>query len=463
MKSASQKASPQHPTLGSVVYRPVIELKAAPGNARVHGARQIQQIAKSILTFGFVSPVLVDANDEVIAGHGRLLAARELGWTEVPTLTLAHLTPAQVKAYRIADNRLTECSSWDDRLLAEQLALLASVELDFDLSVTGFELPEIDLRIQSLEVEPEAEQGLEPAPDAPVVSRLGDLWLLGPHRLYCGNALEPDSYEALLGDQQVDAVFTDPPYNVPISGHVTGKGAIQHREFPMASGEMDSPAFVTFLATFLTQIRTRTLPGAVSFVCMDWRHLEELTAAFRQVGLEPLNLCVWTKDNAGMGSLYRSQHELIYVLRTPGQGHYNAVQLGKYGRHRSNVWPYPGVNSFARKGPEGNVLTFHPTVKPTAMVADALMDVTKRGAKVLDPFVGSGTTILAAERTGRVAYAMELDPAYVDTAIRRWEGATGGKARLATTQETLAEVLASRGAHVPDPVSCPASAGEEAV
>lgn len=432
--------------LGAVVYRAIASLRPAPGNPRAHRLRQIQQIAASIETFGFVSPVLLDAQDEVIAGHGRLLAAQALGWREVPTLTLAHLTPAQVQAYRIADNRLTECSAWDDKLLAEQLALLASVELDFDLSVTGFELPEIDLRIQSLELDAEPEQGLIPDLAQPVISQLGDLWQLGPHRLLCGNALEAASYDTLLGNQPVVAVFTDPPYNVPIHGHVMGKGAIQHREFPMASGEMDRAGFTRFLATVMAHLRARTVPGAVSFVCMDWRHLEELTAAFRTAGLEPLNLCVWAKDNAGMGSLYRSQHELIYVLRTPGEGHYNAVQLGQYGRHRSNVWQYPGVNSFARRGAEGNVLALHPTVKPTAMVADALMDVTRRGESVLDPFAGSGTTLMAAERTGRVAYVMELDPAYVDTIVRRWERATGQQAIHVGTRLGFDALQAQRSA-----------------
>ena len=363
----------------------------------------------------------------VIAGHGRLLAVKHLGWSEVPVIRLEHLTPDQVRAYRIADNRLTDCSTWDERLLAEQLKELAESDLDFDLEAIGFDMPEIDLRIQSLgeiSEEPEDPTG-QTAFDEPPVSVLGDVWQLGPHRIVCGNALEPAAYDVLLGVDRAAMVFTDPPYNVPIAGHVSGKGGIQHREFAMAVGEMTQAEFTAFLSEFLACAKQACAAGALLFVCMDWRHLRELSAAGEAQGLELKNLCVWDKGCGGMGSLYRSQHELVFVYKAGNAAHTNNVQLGRFGRNRTNVWNYPGINSFARQTGEGNLLALHPTVKPVALVADAILDASERGEIVLDPFLGSGTTIIAAEKTGRRGYGIELDPRYVDTAIRRWQRLTG--------------------------------------
>jgi DNA modification methylase len=373
----------------------------------------------------------------VIAGHGRLLACRELGITEAPTLCLDHLTPAQARAFMIADNRLTEIATWDDRLLAQQLKDLSLLGLDFSLEVIGFEIGEIDLRIASLEDMPE--QADDPA-DAvtelslgPPVSKLGDLWVLGRHRISCGNALDPDAFAALMGEERAAVVFTDPPYNVPIDGHASGLGAIHHRPFPMASGEMDEVEFAAFLGQSCRNLAAFSADGSLHYVCMDWRHLGELLAAGREAYGELKNLCVWVKDNAGMGSLYRSQHELVFVFKQRGGSHRNNVQLGQFGRNRSNVWQYPGVNSFARSTAEGNLLALHPTVKPVAMVADAILDCTARGEIALDAFLGSGTTVIAAERVGRRCCGLELDPAYVDTAIRRWQALTGGTTRHAAS------------------------------
>jgi DNA modification methylase len=425
----------------AIIYRRIDELTLDPSNPRCHNKKQIRQIANSIETFGFNVPILIDRDGNVIAGHGRLLAAREVGMTEVPTLCLDHLTPAQVRAFGIADNRLAEIATWDDRLLAQQLKDLSLIGLDFSLEVTGFEMAEIDLRIASLEDVPD--RGDHPGdvvpniPVGPAISKIGDQWLLGRHRLLCGSALETAAFTALMGEERAAMVFTDPPYNVPIDGHATGLGAIHHRPFPMASGEMDRAEFTAFLGEALRNLAAFSINGALNFICMDWRHLDELLAAGRDAYGGLKNLCVWVKDNAGMGSLYRSQHELVFVFKRGCQGHRNNVQLGQFGRNRSNVWHYPGANSFARCGEEGNLSALHPTVKPVAMVADTILDCSARGDIVLDAFLGSGTTVIAAERTGRRCYGLELDPLYIDTAIRRWQALTGGSARHAASGRTF--------------------------
>ncbi len=426
-----------NPKILKVVCRPIRELEPSPVNPRLHTKKQVRQIAASIKNFGFNVPVLIDRDDKVIAGHGRLLACAELGWTEVPTLCLDHLTAAQAGAFMIADNRLTEIAAWDDRLLAQQLKELSLLGLDFDVTITGFEVAEIDLRIASLEDLPETDN--DPAdvvPEAsadPPLSKLGDLWVLGRHRVLCGNALDPEAFRMLLGDEHAAMVLTDAPYNLPIEGHVSGLGAVHHRPFPMASGEMDRPEFIAFLDQACRNLAAFSVDGSLHYLFMDWRHIEDLLAVGRGVYGELKNVCVWVKDNAGMGSLYRSRHELIAVFKSGSQGHRNNVQLGRFGRNRSNVWHYSGANSFSRCGEEGNLLALHPTVKPAAMVADAILDCSARDEIVLDAFLGSGTTLIAAERTGRRCYGLELDPTYVDTTIRRWEALTGGSARHAGT------------------------------
>jgi DNA modification methylase len=429
----------------AIVYRPIAALKPDPTNPRRHSKKQIRQIADSIKTFGFNVPVLIDAELKIIAGHGRVLACRDLGWNEVPTISLDHLTGAQVRAFMIADNRLSEIASWDDRLLAEQLKDLSLIGLDFSLEVTGFEIGEIDLRIGSLD-DPTAPSSdpadaVPQAPSGPAVSKLGDLWSLGSHRVLCGNVLDIAASRTLMGEHRAAMVFTDPPYNVPIDGHATGLGAIHHRSFAMAAGEMSRPGFAVFLSTSLRHLAAFSAAGALLYVCIDWRHLGELLAAGREADARLENLCVWVKDNAGMGSLYRSQHELILVFKTGRGRHRNNVQLGRFGRSRSNVWHHPGVNSFSRKTEEGNLLALHPTVKPVALVADAILDCTTHGDIVLDGFLGSGTTVIAAERTGRRCYGLELDPGYVDTIIRRWQALTGGVARRADSGRSFEDLV----------------------
>jgi DNA modification methylase len=343
----------------------------------------------------------------------------------------------------LADNKFTDRSSWDDAALAVHLKELSELVLDFDIEAIGFELPEIDFRIQSLDAVDDADLAdeFQPFPGF-AVSRPGDLWLLGDHRLYSGSALETTAYDVLLDGAKAAAVFTDPPYNVKVDGHACGSGAIKHREFAMASGEMSEDEFTRFLNATLELAGSHAAHGAIVYACMDWRHMGEMLAAGRATGFDLLNLCIWVKSNGGMGSLYRSQHELVFVFRNGKEAHLNNVQLGRFGRNRTNVWNYAGANCFPRKG-QASALDLHPTVKPIAMVSDAILDSTKRNDIVLDPFCGSGTTLLAAERTGRHGYGIEIDPLYVETAIARWERMTGKQARHATGQ-TFADIKAER-------------------
>ncbi len=424
------------PSRLAVIYRRIEELRPDPRNPRSHSPRQIRQIARSVQTFGFNVPILIDCQSRVIAGHGRLLAARELGWGEVPTISLDHLSETQRQAFMIADNRLTDTSQWNDTLLAGLLRDLSVLELDFSLDSTGFEMAEIDMRIVGLEAPPEAADPADHVPHTasrPLVSRVGDVWAAGRHRISCGSALDPVAHAILMDGEQAAMVFSDPPYNVAIDGHVSGLGKIHHREFAMASGEMDEAQFVDFLTRSFTLLGRHSVDGAIHFQCIDWRHAGEMLAAGRRAYSELKNICVWVKSNAGMGSLFRSQHELVFVFKHGRGPHQNNVQLGRHGRHRSNVWSYPGANSFGRRSEEGNLSELHPTVKPVAMVADAMLDCSSRGEIVLDAFLGSGTTVIAAERTGRRCFGLEIDPLYVDTIVRRWQAFTGDHARLVAT------------------------------
>lgn len=429
-----------------VIYRPLSELKLDPDNPRVHTPRQIRQIARSIETFRFVVPVLIDAQQKVIAGHGRILAALRLGWTEVPTIRLEHLNEAQAKAFAIADNRLTETSVWDDRLLGEQLKKLTELELDFSLEVTGFEMAEIDLRIENLNLngdeQTDTADALDSIPAGPPVSRPGDLFLLADkHRVACGSALEQGSYSALMGTDRAAMAFTDPPYNVRIEDNVSGLGTIHHHDFAMASGEMDEAQFIAFLTQACSLLARHSDEGALHYIFIDWRHIGELLAAGRTVYAELKNVCVWTKNHTGMGGFYRSRHELVFVFEYGRAPHRNNIQLGKYGRDRTNVWVYPSPRT---PSDEGNLLALHPTVKPVRLVADAILDCTVRNDIVLDSFLGSGTTVIAAERTGRRCYGLEIDPLYVDTIIRRWQAYTGENARHALSGRPFNELKAER-------------------
>lgn len=427
-------------------WRPVVDLKPYANNARTHSPKQIQRLAASIQEFGFTAPVLIDTEGTILSGHARVEAVKLLGMDSVPVILIDHLTEAQKRAYIIADNKLAELASWDEELLAIEFKFLTETDLEFDVGITGFDTAEIDLLIEGAEegeAEPDAaDEFPEPKLERPAISQPGDMWLLGPHRLLCGDARDAASYEALMGGQSAQMVFIDPPYNVPISGHVSGLGKAQHQEFAMAAGEMSEEEFIEFLETTLGHCAAHCIDGAINFICMDWRHMGELLAAGCQVYNELKNLCVWAKTNAGMGSFYRSQHELVFVYKVGTASHINNFGLGEHGRYRSNVWHYPGLSSFGAGRDEA--LAMHPTVKPVALVADAIRDVSTRGGIVLDNFAGSGTTIIAAERTGRVGYAMEVDPHYVDVAIRRWQALTSESAHHATTGQSFAKVEAER-------------------
>lgn len=420
------------------------DLAPYANNARTHSKKQVRQIADSIRRFGFCNPVLIADDNTIIAGHGRVEAAKLIGMTEVPVRRLSHLSKDEVRAYILADNKLAENAGWDRDLLAIEMQGL--IDLDFDIEGLGFSMVEIDLTIGNKQPSSrEADDALdrvEPVGQEPAVTRAGDLWLLGPHRLLCGDARSKSDVARLCGGTPATLLFTDPPYNVPIDGHVTGLGRVRHREFALASGEMDEAAFTAFLTDSLEAAASQLVDGAIAYVCMDWRHMREMLAAGHAVFSELKNLCVWNKTNGGMGSFYRSKHELVFVFKKGSATHINNFGLGDSGRYRTNVWDYPGISSLGSSRDEE--LAMHPTVKPVALIADAIRDCSKRGDIVLDVFGGSGSTLIAADQCGRVARLIEIDPLYCDTIIRRFERVTGEPARLAETGATFAKVAIKR-------------------
>jgi DNA modification methylase len=424
----------------------VSKLRPYTKNARTHSKKQISQIAESIERFGFTNPVLISDDDEIIAGHGRVEAARVLGIENIPTVRLSHLNATQRRAYLIADNKLALNAGWDREVLAIELQAL--IDLDFDIEITGFSLAEIDVVLDEVrESSPDREHDAEDevAPllgPASATTRAGDLWLLGRHRLLCGDSRNRESFDRLLERERTNLIFTDPPYNVPIDGHVCGLGRIRHREFAMGAGEMSREAFTTFLRLMLGHAAAFCRDGAIAFVCMDWRHMGELLAAGEAVFSELKNVCVWNKTNGGMGSFYRSKHELVFVFKVGSAPHTNTFGLGDTGRYRTNVWDYAGVNSL--RSARAEELAIHPTVKPVALVAEAIKDCSRRGEIVLDLFGGSGTTLIAAEKTGRLARLVEFDPAYCDQILRRFERVTGKQAKLAATGQTFEAMAQER-------------------
>jgi len=427
-----------------IVEREIASLRPYAGNARTHSKKQIKQIARSIERFGFTNPVLVSETGEIIAGHGRVEAAKLLGHKTVPTLALSHLSAAERRAYVLADNKLALNAGWDKEILAIELQAL--VDLDFDLEITGFSLAEIDLVLDEAgEADPAAADAPEDAvPDIlqNPVSRMGDLWQLGRHRLLCGDTRDADAMDRLMEGGPADLVFTDPPYNVAINGNVCGLGSVKHREFAFASGEMSRGQFVSFLTETLSNMGRHMRDGAIAFVCMDWRHMGEVLEAGEAVFTEFKNLVVWNKTNGGMGAFYRSKHELIFVFKRGEAPHTNSFGLGQTGRYRTNVWDYAGISSIGAG--RADELAMHPTVKPVALIADAIRDCSRRGEAVLDGFGGSGSTLIAAEKTGRNARLIEYDPLYCDTIIRRWEAYTGKRAKLVGSGRTFEDVAEER-------------------
>jgi len=426
-----------------ITYQLISALAPRPANPRTHTQKQIEQIATSIKRFGFTNPVLVDDENGIIAGHGRVEAAALVGIHKVPTVRLADMKEEDVRAYVIADNKLAENAGWNRELLGLEFQYLSELDIDFDLTITGFELPEIDILIDDLSVLQEKtneEDPLDAVPelgDGPATTRAGDIWRIGEHRLICGDATKQETYAQLLGDEHAQMVFSDPPYNVSVDGHVSGLGKTRHREFAMASGELTSQQFTSFLTNAFEHLAAASLDGALHFICMDWRHMREILAAGDVAYSELKNMCVWAKTNGGMGSLYRSQHELVFVFKSGTASHINNVELGKHGRYRTNLWSYAGQNSF---GAQRRDLEVHPTVKPVALVADAIRDCSHAKHIVLDAFAGSGTTLIAAEKTRRRGYGIEIDPLYCDVIVRRMRKLCGLQAILEASGETFDEI-----------------------
>lgn len=424
-----------------VKYLPVEKINRYEQNAKLHSPKQVTQIRKSIESFGFLNPILLDDNWEIIAGHGRLEAALQAGMKEVPAILLEHLTEGQKKAYRLADNKLTELGEWDVEKLQIEFQAIEMLSPEISLDITGFGTGELDniMNIGAKEADP-TENNIPFIQEDEIVSREGYIWLLGNHKIICGNSLLKETFISLMSDKKADMIFGDPPYNVKINGHVCGKGTCQHKEFAMASGEMNSEEFKNFLKQSFILLKEFSKDGSLHYLCMDWRHLKEILYA-GEIYDEIKALCVWSKNNAGMGSLYRSQHELIFVFKNGKASHINNVELGKNGRYRTNIWSYNGVNSF---GKERENLKTHPTPKPVEMIKDAIFDVTNRGDIVLDNFLGSGSTLIAAEKTRRICYGIEIEPLYIDTTIRRYEELTGKDVVHLKSGKTYKELLAQK-------------------
>jgi DNA modification methylase len=424
---------------------PLKSLKKSACNARTHSKRQIEQIANSIRRFGFITPIVVDRRNRIIAGHGRAEAAEAIGLKTVPIIRVADLNEIELRAYTLADNRIAEGAGWNKELLAVEVndLQIALPEIGLDLSITGFEPGEVDTILADF-----SDNRMNPADEIPEVAQsataeYGDLFILGNHRLIVGDARDREAYARLMASETAEMAFLDPPYNVPLQGNAAGHGRTKYREFAHASGEMTSAQFTHFLKDALGTSARFIRDGGIIYVCMDWRHSPEILDAGASAFDELKNICVWVKHNGGQGSFYRSAHEFVFVFKRGNAPHINTFGLGQNGRSRSNVWTYAGVNSF-RAG-RMDELKMHPTVKPVAMIADAMKDCSRRGSIILDSFAGSGSTIMAAEQVGRRAHCMEIDPLYADVAIRRWQRATRRDAILQSTGQTFDELCRARG------------------
>lgn len=429
---------------------PIGTIKDNPLNPRLHPARQVKALARSINEFGFVVPVLIDKDGMLIAGHGRVEAARTLKLETVPAVRIEHLTPAQQRALMLADNKLTDMSAFDEGLLAENFKLLEVEGLKLDLEVSGFTIPEIDMLLTKPQPadKPDPDDEMEAPGKEPPINRVGDFWQLGTHRLACGSALDPEVWKQLMGGEKAVMSISDVPYNLKIRGNVSGLGKIKHDEFVMASGEMDRDEFTDFLETAFRLIAQHSVPGSMHFAFIDWKHLGEMQAAGEAAFTELKNVIIWDKacggPGGGMGSLYRSAHEMIFLWKAGRAKHINNVELGKWGRTRSNIFRYPAIKGF-RHSDEGDLLALHATPKPVRLIADAMLDVSKRGDLVIDAFLGSGTAIIAAERVGRRCNGCELDPKFADVIIKRFERHSGEQAVHIPTGRTFAEIAEERG------------------
>jgi DNA modification methylase len=436
--TAASSAALLHDLRHSIEYRDPKLLKPNPKNARKHSKRQRAQIAATIREYGFINPIITDSFGKVLAGHGRLEAALEIGLDLVPTINLGHLSKEQLRAYALADNKLAELSEWDRAILIEELGELSLVMNHIEL--TDFSTCEVDLLLDKSDpdkVDP-ADECPELKLDLPPVTKRGDIWTMGKHRLMCGDATNAQDYADLMNGQLAIIISTDAPYNLAVASLSVTK---RHREFVQASGEMSPEQFTEFLKKVATLLKEHSVDGSIHYFFMDYRHLMEILTACQSVYSNIKQLAVWAKNNGGMGTFYRNQHELVLIYKNGSAPHINNFGLGETGRYRTNVWNYAGVNTFGRHRDEE--LAMHPTCKPVIMISDILRDCSNRNDIVLDPFMGSGTTIMAAEKTGRIAYGMDLDPHYIDVAVRRWQTYTGRDAVHGVTGQTFAETEAA--------------------
>ena len=418
---------------------PIATLHAAKRRLHRRDEAHVEEVMRSLEAFGVSRPILVTGGREIIDGHDVVEAARRLGLVDLPCIIIDHLSAEEVRLLSITLNRLPQKATWDIEALSAELSELAEFNLDLPLEITGFSTAELDIVLMDDESDVHEASELEPASAAVAVSQTGDLWILDHHRLLTGDALNASDYERLMAGEQARLCLTDMPYNVTIKNNVT-RGA--HREFAMASGEMSYDQFSEFILGWMARAKAHSVDGGMIATFIDWRGIGQTLDAGRALDLELLNIVVWNKTNAGMGSLWRSKHELFPVFKVGAAPHVNNVELGKHGRWRANVWDAPGASSLGSDSRNG--LNLHPTVKPVALLEDALADVTNRGDIVLEPFMGSGSTLMACETMGRRCRGLELDPLYVDVAVRRWQEATGQDARLESTGETFEEVSRRR-------------------
>lgn len=408
----------------------------------------VDKMVACIKEFGFRIPIVAKSDGTVVDGHLRLKAARKLGLKEVPVVNADDLTEAQIKAFRLVANQSANWAEWDEELLRLEFKDLE--DLNYDLELTGFDLEDIQKQLDELEGKTVEEDDFDESEisqnETPVITKPGDLWILGDHRLMCGNSVLIDDVERLMEGKKADMVFTDPPYNVKVS-NISGIGKDakdKHEEFVMASGEMSEEEFIQFLMDVFTNLVAVSKDGSIHYICMDWKHIYEIITAGRKAYTEFKQLCVWNKDNGGMGAFYRSKHELIFVFKHGTASHTNNFGLGENGRYRTNVWEYAGMGSLANKD-RGDLLKMHPTVKPLALVVDAILDCSNRNELILDLFGGSGTTLIAAEKVGRKCCMMEMSPKYCDTIIRRWQNLTGQQAILESTGKTFDSLIDMEG------------------
>jgi DNA modification methylase len=426
----------------AIVYRRLGEVKPNPRNSHRHSQEQIEKLARNISIFGFLIPIVTNSRGEIICGHARYAAAELAGIREVPTILVEHLSPEQLQAFGIAENRLVSMD-WDDPQLAVQLKEISGLDLGLTLEDLGFETPQLDALM--VDVNGPRSQTPDPADALPpiteeTVTKLGDLWELGPHRLYCGDAKEEESYSVLMGRKRAAMVFSDPPWNIAVEGNISGLGRVKHKNFIQGSGELSPLEYLEFLTKSFTLLAKHSTDGSLHYLCSGAKQIGAFLAAGAKTYSQFLNLIVWDKGVGAMGGLYRHACEFILLFKNGIGRSRNNVVLGRYGRNRTTVWRYPGMASFARAKDEGNLLAEHPTSKPRRLVSDAILDCTARGDVVLDAFAGSGTLLVAAESVGRVGFAIELDPRFVDVSVRRWQRFTGQQATHAASGRSFDEL-----------------------